>query len=454
MMKVFVSLIALSAALSACTMAPNYERPALPVASQWQAPAATIADARLKWKALFTDPALQSTIQLALDNNRDLRVAALNIQKARAQYGVQRANLIPSIDGTGTGTRSHSDASGDSESYTANASLAWELDLFGRIRSLNKAALEDFLSTREARNAVAISLISETASAWLNVAADRDLLALTRETYRARKDAFDIAEGKARIGTLDDLSLNQARVLLEQARGDVAEAETALDQDMAALTLVTGAPVPEALLPSGLHGGLVADALPVGVPSEVLLNRPDVLSAEHDLKAANADIGAARAALFPSISLTGSTGSASNALGDLFKSGTNNWSYGARVNVPIFAGGANVLGLRVSKVNRDIAVARYEQSIQSAFADVSRALAVRARIDERLAAQAAATEASQRSYVLAKARYDNGADSYLTLLDAQRTLYASQQALISLQTLKAGNLAALYRALGDGQSLE
>ena len=453
-MKTAVSLIALSVALSACTMTPKYERPALPVASNWPVPAAATADAQLKWKSLFTDPALQSTIQLALDNNRDLRIAALNIQKARAQYGIQRANLLPSVDGTATGNKSHSDVAGDSESYTANANLTWEIDLFGRIRSLNKAALESFFSTRENRSAVAISLISETAGAWLNLAADRDLLALTQQTYQARKDGFDIAQGKANIGTLNDLDLYQARVLLEQARGDVAEAQTAVDQDKAALTLLVGATVPDDLLPTGLHDGLVADALPVGMPSEVLLNRPDVLSAEHDLKAANADIGAARAAFFPSISLTGQTGSASGALSDLFKSGTNNWSYGARVNVPIFAGGANVLGLRSAKISRDIAVARYEQSIQAAFSDVSQALAVRARIDERLSAQQAATEAAQHSYILSKARYDNGADSYLTLLDAQRTLYASQQALINLRTLKASNLAALYRALGDDKSLD
>ncbi len=453
-MKIAVSLVGLSIALSACTLTPKYERPSLPVAANWPVQSAATADSQLKWKSLFIDPALQSTIQLALDNNRDLRVAAFNIQKARAQYGIQRANLLPSLDGAATGNKSHSDLTGDSESYTVNASLAWELDLFGRIRSLNKAALEDFFSTRESRNAVAISLIGETADAWLNLAADRDLLALTQQTYQARKDAFDIAQGKAGIGTLNDLDLSQARVLLEQARGDVAEAETAIDQDKAALTLLVGATLPDNLLPTGLHAGLVADALPVGMPSEVLLNRPDVLSAEHDLKAANADIGAARAAFFPSISLTGLTGSASGALSDLFKSGTNTWSYGARVNVPIFAGGANVLGLRSAKISRDIAVARYEQSIQAAFSDVSQALAVRARIEERLAAQQAATEAAQRSYVLSKARYDNGADSYLTLLDAQRTLYASQQALINLQTLKASNLAALYRALGDDQSLD
>ncbi|MBP2161073.1 MULTISPECIES: efflux transporter outer membrane subunit [Asticcacaulis] len=449
MTKALVSLMTLSLALSACTMAPTYERSALPVAAEWPTAAPLPATGSLKWRDLFTDPALQGTIQLALDNNRDLRVAALNIERARALYRIQRADLLPTLDASAGGNRSHSDTAGNSDTYSADLNLDWELDLFGRIRSLNRAALEDFLATQETRKAVAISLIADTADAWLTLAADQDLLAITRQTFAARRDAYDIAQGRARLGAIDDLELNQARVQFEEAREDIANIETQIDQDKAALTLLAGAPLPGNLLPAALHDQAVTASLPVGVPSDVLLNRPDVLAAEHDLKAANANIGAARAAFFPSISLTGSADSASNALGDLFSNGTNSYSYGVRLNLPIFSGGANRAGLRSVQVNRDIALAQYEKAIQSAFTDVSQALAVRARIDERLSARQAATDAAQRSLTLSQARYRNGADSYLVLLDAQRTLYGSQQSLVNLRLAKASNLVALYRSVAD-----
>lgn len=438
--------------LPACTLAPHYERPALPVAQQWQVPAPTQADAQLHWKSLFLDPGLQQTIQLALDNNRDLRVAALNIEAARARYGIERAGLLPSLDATLSGAKSH-DASGDSDSYTANLGLAWELDLFGRIRSLTTEAKESFFASQENRNAVAISLIASTADAWLGLAADRDGLALAQQTLQTRRDAYDIAVNQARIGVLSDIELNQQRTLLEQARGDVAAAQTQVDQDIAALTLLAGAPVPDAILPSGLKDGQVADSLPIGLPSQVLLNRPDVLAAEHQLKAANADIGAARAALFPTISLTGSLGNASSDLGNLF-SGNGTWSYGARLGQSVFAGGANVNAVKGARASRDIAIAQYEGAVQSAFNDVNQALAVRARIDERLDAQSNATGAAVTTLNLQQAAYRAGSQSYLDILDAQRTAYSAQQALIGLQYLKAANLVALYRALGDEASLQ
>ncbi|HVZ29766.1 MAG TPA: efflux transporter outer membrane subunit [Asticcacaulis sp.] len=458
--------------LGACTLAPRYEREAPPVAQSWpvqtptsnaqlQSGSSSEAVAQLKWRSLFVDPALQKTIDLALSNNRDLRIAALDIERARAQYRISRADLLPSLDGGVSGSRSHTGSANTttglattSESYSANVSAGWELDLFGRIRSLNKAALESFFATRETRNAVGISLISEVATAWLNVAADQDSLRLTQATYAARKDAYDIAAGRARFGSLSDLDLAQAKTDMETSRAAVASAQTSLDQDKAALTLLVGATVPDDLLPQGLKAGQVADSLPVGLPSDVLLARPDVLAAEHDLKAANADIGAARAAFFPTISLTGSSGSASHDLDGLFKSGTGNYSYGVNVRVPIFAGGANAAGLKGAKTSRDIALAQYEHSIQQAFSEVSQALAVRARIDERLDAQTQATDAARTAMKLSQARYDNGTDSYLTLLTTQRTLYASEQSLIDLQTLRATNLVALYRALGNDDSLK
>ncbi len=441
--------------LSACTLAPKYARPEAPVATNW--PVATPeapASGPVRWRDLFLDSRLQKTIDLAVANNRDLRVAVLSITRARAQYGIARSDLFPALDGTLSGSKSHTPSAGDAQSYSASLGLSWELDLFGRVRSLNKAALEDFFSAQENRNAVQISLVGDVADAWLSLAADQDALKLAQQTLASRKEGLDIATGQAKIGTASDLDLAQAETEYQSARQTVAQGQTAIDQDKAALTLLVGAPLTDDLLPDGLRDGVVASALPVGLPSQVLLNRPDVLSAEHDLKAANADIGAARAAMFPAISLTGATGSASTALGDLFKSGHNTWSYGTSIKQSIFAGGANVNGVRSAKASRDIAVAQYEKSIQTAFRDVSDALAVRARIDERLDAQARATDAAATALRLSQATYKAGSSSYLTLLDAQRTLYSAQQNLITLRALKASNLVALYQAVADDASLQ
>lgn len=439
--------------LSACTLAPHYDRPALPVATEWPVTAPAPAAAKVSWRDLFLDSTLQQTIQLALDNNRDLRVAALNVAQVRASYGIARAGLLPSADGSGSGTKSHDNTTGDAESYSADLGLSWEVDLFGRVRSLKNAAKEDFFASEANRDSVEIALIAAVADAWINLAADRDALVLAQDTYKTRQEAFEIAQGRARIGVLDDLALSQQQTLVEQAHAGVLALETAIDQDRSALTLLAGATVPEGLLPTGLDDDVVAEDLPVGLPSDVLLARPDVLAAEHDLKGANANIGAAQAAFFPSISLTGSAGQASSDLGSLFDSANGGWSYGAHISVPIFEGGANVLRLRGARVSRDIAVAQYEKAIQSAFNDVNQALAVRARIDERMDAQAKATDAARTSLRLSQARYDNGVDSYLTLLDAQRTAFDAEQSLIDLRAVKASNLVALYRALGNDQSL-
>jgi multidrug efflux system outer membrane protein len=444
-----ISLLALSSVLSACTLAPKYIQPAPPVATTWPVEAPAVSDAPLKWRDLFTDSRLQATINLALEQNRDLRVAALNVEKAQAQYRIARADLLPAIDASLSNPRNNA-----GDSYSANLGLsAYEVDLFGRVRSLKNAAVESFFAERENRNAVQISLIAAVATQWLTLASDQDQLRLAQQTLASRRDALTIAQGQASIGVLSDLDLAQIEGLAETARADVARLQTVIDQDKSALTLLTGAPLTNDLLPEGLQTSQVAGALPVGLPSDVLLDRPDVLAAEHDLKSANANIGAARAAFFPRISLTGSTGSASPDLDGLFKSGNGAWSFVPSISIPIFAGGANVAGLKSAEASRDIAVATYEKTIQTAFSEVSDALAVRARIDERLSAQTAATDAAQRTLTLSQARYDNGVDSYLTLLDAQRTLYASQQTLINLQALRATNLVALYKALGDDGSL-
>ncbi len=464
--KSFALLMPSLLVIGACSLAPKYQRSDLPVADAWPVTAATAPVAatttQVSWKALFLDPKLQATIDLALKNNRDLRIAALDITKARADYGVARAPLFPSVDGTFSGTRTHiSDvaAAADgvpatSTSYTPDLGLTWQLDLFGKIRSLTKAAQEDFFAAQANRDAVEITLIGETASAWLTYAGDADALRMAQQTEKTTKDTFDIASAQARIGTVSDLDLATFKTEYETAREATAAAETQLDKDKDALVLLVGAPVSDDMLPQGLKTGQVADSLPVGLPSKVLLDRPDVLSSEHDLKAANADIGAARAAFFPTISLTGAAGSASSQLGQLFKSGNTTWSYGGTATESIFAGGANVFGLRSAKAGRDIALAQYQKAIQSAFKDVSDALAVRSRIDERLDAQSQATDAATTAFKLSQARYQNGTDSYLTLLTAERTLFSAQQSLITLQALRATNLSDLYQAIGNDGSLK
>ena len=459
-MKKLLSILMLGSILSGCTMIPAYTRGPLPVAQTFPNAPATTGAAQTAWRDLFLDPQLQSTISLALQQNRDLRIAALNIQKAQAEYGISRAALFPDISAGLDGTKSKgTDTTGGTSTgatphYTADIAMsAYEVDLFGRIRSLNKAALETFFAAKENRNAVEIMLIGNVANAWLTLAADEDTLKLNQQTFAADTDTYNIAQGQANLGAASGLDLAEAEVQADTARALVAAAQTKIDQDKAALTLLVGAPVDDSLLPTGLKPGLVATDLPVGLPSDVLLNRPDVLSSEHDLLSANADIGAARAAFFPSITLTASTGLASDSLNSLFSSGTHTYSYGAGISVPIFAGFANVNGLKEANASRDIALATYEKSIQQAFSDVSDALAVRARIDERLDAQTAATNAAVTSENLSQARYTSGADSYLTLLDAQRTLYTSQETLITLQALKATNLVNLYQAVGNDQSL-
>jgi len=474
MMKSFRTFALLTPSLlvlAACSLAPKYQRGDLPVADAWPVSAAPSLNTgvpaatdhtQVPWKALFLDPKLQATINLALTNNRDLRVAALDITKARADYGVARAPLFPSVDGTFSGTRTHiSDAAATAEgvsatstSYAPDLGLTWQLDIFGKIRSLTKGAQEDFFAAQANRDAVEITLIGETASAWLTYAGDADAVRVAQQTEKTTKDTFDIASAQARIGTVSDLDLATFKTEYETAREDTAAAQTQLDKDKDALVLLVGAPVDDDLLPQGLRTGQVADSLPIGLPSQVLLNRPDVLSSEHDLKAANADIGAARAAFFPTISLTGDAGSASGQLGNLFKSGTTTWSYGGTAAESIFAGGANVFGVRSAKASRDIALAQYQKAIQSAFRDVSDALAVRSRIDERLDAQTQATDAATTAFKLSQARYQNGTDSYLTLLTAERTLFSAQQSLIALQALRATNLSDLYQAIGNDNSLK
>ncbi|HTM83253.1 efflux transporter outer membrane subunit [Asticcacaulis sp.] len=449
-------------ALNACTMSPRYERTALPVPDQF--PTAVAAQGQsaetLSWRQIFLDPRLQGVIDQALTNNRDLRVAVLNVERARSQYRIQRASLFPAVNGTVSGTRGNTgevDSTGTpigtTELYSASIGASWELDLFGRVRSLNQAALQSYFAVAENRKAAQISLISAVASAWLNLAADQDQLRLSGETLRLREESLTLTQKRFDLGSTDQMVLRQTQVLTEQARADVAALTATVQQDKNALRLLVGADVASDQLPDAFPDNAVLADLPVGVPSDILLKRPDVMAAEYSLKAANADIGAARAAFFPRISLTGSVGKASTDLGDLFD-GSDTWTFSPSISVPIFAGGANVANLNVSKTSRDIAVAQYEGSIQSAFRDVADQLATRSTIDDRLTAQTNVVSAATDSHTLAQARFDRGIDSRLTLTDAERTLYGAQQQLIAIRLVRSLNLINLYASLGGGYLAE
>ncbi len=471
MKKTILTLAAL-ALLAGCSLAPTYQRPVAPVAGAYPTGPAYQADsavlnarpaADIQWRDFFADARLRQVIELALANNRDLRVSTLNIEKARAQYGVERAALLPKISagGGGSGQRTPAGLSSTGQAqvthqYSANlGASAYELDFFGRVRNLSDAALESYLGTEEARRAAQISLVAEVAGDYLTLVADQERLRLALETLKSQQVSYDLSQSRFKAGATSGLDMYEAQTSVEAARSDVAlyTAQVALDQN--ALTLVVGAPVPAELLPQGpLEAVTALTELPAGLPSEVLQRRPDVLEAERTLRAANANIGAARAAFFPRISLTGTAGSASGNLSGLFKAGSGAWSFLPQISLPIFDGGANRANLDIAKAERDIAVARYEKAIQTAFREVSDALAQRGTLGQRLASQEALADASSKSYRIHEARYRQGAESYLNALVSQRALYSAQQSLISARLQKQGNLVTLYKVLGGGWQAE
>ena len=451
--------------LSACaSLAPDYERPAAPVAVQWPAGTAVPAEtttppaSALTWQDYFPDERLRQVIALALANNRDLRVAALNIEAARAQYRIQRADRFPAVtgDASQTAQRTPGDLTTTGEpvisrQYSASLGVSWEIDLFGRIKSLQDQALENYLATEEARRATQISLVAEVANAWLTLAADQALLDLAQRTYDAQAKSLDLTQKSFDLGAASRLDLSQLKTTTARARADLATTQAQVMKDRNALELLVGAAVDPALLANSLGDVRQPMAeLPAGVPSDVLTRRPDVLQAERQLRAANANIGAARAAFFPSISLTGSYGTASASLDGLFDSGSRAWSFMPSISVPIFNAGALRASLDVAELQRDINVANYEKAIQTAFQEVADALADRATIGERVDAVQALVDAARDTFDLSDARYKNGLDSYLTQLDAQRTLYSAEQELISVRLIEASNKVNLYKVMGGG----
>ncbi len=437
-------------------LAPDYQRPAAPVAAQWPGAApAGASQADVEWREFFVDARLRDTVARALANNRDLRVAALNVEYQRAQYRIQRAELFPAVSASAEDTRQRALSDGTtavSSQYSVGLGVSsYELDLFGRLRNLKDAALEDYLALEQTRRSTQISLVAEVASAWMTLAADQQLLKLARDTHASQQKTYELVQRSHGLGGESGLSLAQARSTVESARAEAASYASQVEQDRNALELLVGERLDASLLPgdTGLDAALLV-TVPAGLPSSLLQRRPDVLAAEHTLKAANADIGAARAAFFPSVSLTASGGSASGELSGLFKSGSRAWSFAPSISLPIFDAGSNQAGLDAAKITRDIDVANYEKALQTAFSEVADALSVRSHINERLDAQRELTAATDKSYDLSLALYKQGSDSFLEVLDAQRSLYSAQQTLISLELAEQVNRVTLYKVLGGG----
>jgi multidrug efflux system outer membrane protein len=467
MFRSLAILSILSIGLVGCSLAPLYSRPEAPVSTSWPsgpaykestAPAETPAAADLKWREFFAGPQLQELIKLALDNNRDLRIAALNLEESRARFRIQRADLLPTLAAAGSAAaqRLPADLSPIGQAMIArndNLGLglsAYEIDLFGHIRSLKDQALAQFLASEQARHSVQISLVAEVANNYLTLAADRERLQLAGETLVSQQTSYQLMQRRFAAGASSELDLRQVQTRVDAARVDVARYTSLVAQDENRLTLVVGAQLAPELLPGSFSSlGALRD-LPPGVPSEVLLRRPDVLQAELQLKAANANIGAARAAFFPRITLNTSVGTASSQLSGLFAAGSLAWSFVPQFSLPIFDYGRNKAGLTLAERERDIYLARYEKAIQSAFREVADALAQNGTVGEQWQAQQSLTEATAESYRLSRARYEKGVDSYLNVLDSQRALYAAQQGLISVNLTRLSNLVILYKVMGGG----
>ncbi len=470
MTRLVLPLLA-ATALSGCNLAPKYVRPAgaipatLPAGTQ----GAVAADA-IGWRDFFVDPALRDTIALALENNRDLRLAAANVLQARALYRVQRADLLPTVNGGASATFTNNvfgagggpgggvggipgaGGGGTIEIYQANIGLsAFEIDLFGRVRNLTEAALQQYFATEEAQRATQVALIGEVASAYVTLAADQDRLRIARETLKSFEESLRLTTAQFRIGVASELEQRQADTNYQAARNDIAQITAQIALDRNALDLLAGATVPAGLLPTelGTRAFTLAD-LPADLSSEVLLRRPDVLRAERQLRAQNANIGAARAALFPTISLTATFGTLSTALSGLFGAGSDVWTVAPSATLPIFDFGRRRGNIRAAEAQAQGAVATYERTLQVAFREVADALAQRGTIGEQVAAREARANSAAVAARLSDARYRAGVDSFLVSLDAQRTAYAAQQDLVTTRALRATNLVTLYRTLGGG----
>ena len=455
--------------LAGCTtLAPDYTRPPAPVPAAWPSGPAYketasqptgVAAADLAWRDFFVAAGLRKVIELALANNRDLRLAALAMEKTRALYQIQRAEHFPAVNASGAGIEQRLPAS---VSTTRQAIIArqyevslgfssYELDFFGRIRSLKDRALEQYLASEQGRRSAQITLVGEVSNTYLTLAADRQYLKLAQDTLRSQEATYQLIQRRFAVGVSSELDLRQAQTRVDAARVDIARYIGRVAQDENALALLVGSPVPEEFLPAELETVAALQEIRAGLPSEVLQRRPDILQAENQLKAANANIGAARAAFFPRITLTTAFGTTSDELSGLFGSGSASWIFVPRISLPIFDGGRNRATLEVAEAEREIALAQYEQAIQSAFREVADALAQKGTVGDQLEAQQSLVDASAWSYHLAEARYKSGIDSFLPFLDAQRALYGAQQGLIAVRLARQTNLVTLYKVLGGGE---
>jgi len=442
-------------------LAPDYERPEAPVAQAWPE-GESYANSELKreelpkWQTFIQDDRLKKVIELALSNNRDLRIAALNVENARALYGVQRADLFPTVAAAASNATTHREST-DSTTHAYSADLAmasYEIDFFGRVRNLTEQALQTYLQSEDAQRTTQGTLVSEVTLAWLTLGANREQLALQKETLASQEESFRLVGESYKYGAASRLDYEQARTTVASARAAITTYVRAVAQSKNALELLVGSKVPDELQPSGVELAATLPAtLPAGLPSEVLLNRPDIISAERGMISANANIGAARAAFFPSISLTANAGSASAHLSDLFGANTGLWSFTPSISIPIFTGGRNLANLRSAEVQEKIAVATYEKSIQTAFQEVADALATEGTVERELKERREFADAASQAFELSSARYKHGAAAYTEVLDAQRTKVSAQQAVITAELSRASSLVTLYKVLGGGTEL-
>ena len=451
-----------AALLCGCSLVPDYQRPAVPVPGQFPQGPAYQGDALAHhpaedWRPVFHDPVLRQLIDSALANNRDLREAALNVEAYRAQYRIQRADLLPKVSADATGERQYlprgmtgTDQGVISSTYSATLGIsAYELDLFGRVRSLSDQALLTYLASEEARRSTQLSLVASVASAYLTWRADQELLVLSQETLAADERSLRLTSAQRRAGTVSALDQIQSRTSVDSTRASVARYKRQVAQDLNQLTLLVGAAVDGDLAALPLADEQIA-GLPAGLPSDLLRRRPDIVQAEYQLRAANANIGAARAAFFPSISLTANAGSTSPQLSGLFNGGSGTWLFQPQISLPIFTAGSLRASLDYAELQKDIQVAQYEKAIQSAFQEVADGLAARATYQRQLQAQRDLVASNQRYYNLAEHRYRIGVDSSLTFLDAQRSLFTAQQGLIGDRLAQLVAEVNLYAALGGG----
>ncbi|MCF3649245.1 efflux transporter outer membrane subunit [Synoicihabitans lomoniglobus] len=451
-----------TALLTGCSLAPRYEQPIAPVAATYPTGSDRVDGPSidtLTWSEFFGDARLRAVIQLALDHNTDLQVAALRVERVRALYNIQRTALIPTLNATGDAVRQRTPGDLNStgapvttSSYQVGLEIpSYELDFFGRVASLRDQVLQQYLASEEAARSARISLVSAVARQYLAALALDEQFALARQTFASADRAYDLNRQSFEAGVASELDLATAEAQREAVRATLAAIEAQRDQAHNALTLLVGTTLPTDLPPGGSLAtqNLIAD-LPVGLPADLLTHRPDILAAEHVLQAANANIGVARAAFFPSIKLTASGGTASADLSGLFESGSGAWRFAPSITVPIFAAGANKARLEVAEIETRIEVANYQRAIQTAFREVADTLAVRRSIAVQIAAQSARVAAAQRRFDLSTQRFDAGVDSYLTVLLAQQELFGAQQALIQARLTESTNLTALYAALGGG----